>query len=203
MSNWLEFLTVYLKEVSTIIVSAGIVLAFIKNVSSKIKPYKDIGEKISNIEKKMEYVHKELSYNSGTSIKDKICKIQETSNKNIQLVNSVLCKQRWLLDNKPEPIFETDDKGLFTWVNESFIRLVKRGKDDLLGSKWKIIISEEERDSCYKHWEEAIEEKRNFEQTIFITDKKGQKYSCKCVASLQEDGKYIGTFSDITVIYSE
>lgn len=203
MSNWLDFLVTHIKDVSTIIVSAGVILAFIKNVSAKIKPYKDIGDKISNIEKKMEYVHKELSYNSGTSIKDKICKIEENASKNIQLVNSVLCKQRWLLDNKPEPIFETDERGQFTWVNESFVRLVKRGKNDLMDSKWKIIISEEGRDDCYKHWEEAIEEKRNFEQTIYITDKKGQKYSCKCVASLQEDHKYIGSLSDITPIYAE
>ena len=81
------------------------------------------------------------------------------------------------MDNREEPIFEADLDGNFTWVNEAFVKIVKRSHKDLLGNKWRIIVTEEKRNDIYSHWESAIKEKRNFEEKIFFTDKKGNKLS--------------------------
>ena len=91
----------------------------------------------------------------------------------------------------------TDENGNFTWVNESFIRLTKRSLLDLTGNKWKNIIEESSRDSIFDHWDRAIKEKRNFEETLIIVDKKGRKFSAMCVAVIQQDNKYIGSFFDV------
>lgn len=159
----------------------------------KLKPYTTITDDIMQI-------RKELTSNGGQSLKDFVKQIKTDVQANTDLTKTIMCRQRWILDNRTEPIFETDEKGNFTWVNEAFIRLTKRSCFDLLGNKWKNIIEESQRDAVFEHWDRAIEEKRNFEETIQIMDKKGNKYSAMCVATIQQDGKYIGSFTEIEQI---
>lgn len=156
----------------------------------KLKPYTTITDDISQI-------RAELTSNSGKSLKDLVKKIETEVKSNTDLTKTIMCRQRWILDNRNEPIFEADEKGNFTWVNEALIKLTKRSCIDLLENKWKNIIAEDERDSVFKHWDNAIKEKRNFEETIVITDKKGRVFSAMCVATIQEDGKYIGSLTNI------
>lgn len=156
----------------------------------KLKPYTTITDDISKIKA-------ELTSNSGKSLKDLVKKIEVDVESNTNLTKTIMCRQRWILDNRSEPIFETDEKGSFTWVNEAFIRITKRSCFDLLDNKWKNIIEESQRDGVFEHWNQAILEKRNFEETIHIVDKKGNKYSTMCIANIQQDGKYIGSFTEI------
>jgi len=162
-------------------------------ILKKLKPYTTITDDISKIKA-------ELTSNSGKSLKDLVKKIEVDVNSNTNLTKTIMCRQRWILDNRSEPIFETDENGNFTWVNEAFIRLTKRACYDLLNNKWKNIIIETQRDAVYEHWDRAIKEKRSFEETIQILDKKGRKFSAMCIASIQEDGKYIGYLTEIKEI---
>lgn len=162
----------------------------------KLKPYTTITDDIGKI-------RAELTSNSGKSLKDLVNKIKADVESNTDLTKTIMCHQRWILDNRAEPIFEADEEGNFTWVNEAFVKLAKRSCYDLLGNKWKNIIAEDERDSIFSHWEKAIKEKRNFEETIVITDKKGRRFSAMCIASIQEDGKYIGSLTNIEQTESE
>jgi PAS domain S-box-containing protein len=145
-------------------------------------------------------IRKELTSNGGQSLKDFVKQIKSDVQANTDLTKTIMCRQRWILDNRSEPIFETDENGNFTWVNEAFIRLTKRSCVDLLNNKWKNIIEENQRDSIFEHWDRAIQEKRNFEETIQIVDKKGNKFSAMCIANIQQDGKYIGALTDIKSI---
>lgn len=162
----------------------------------KLKPYTTITDDISQI-------RAELTSNSGKSLKDLVKKIEVDVESNTNLTKTIMCRQRWILDNRNEPIFEADENGNFTWVNEAFIKLTKRSCIDLLGNKWKNIISEDERDTIFKHWDNAIKEKRNFEETIVVTDKKGRAFSAMCIATIQEDGKYMGSLTNIQQTNSE
>ena len=130
-------------------------------ILKKLKPYTTITDDISKIKA-------ELTSNSGKSLKDLVKKIEVDVNSNTNLTKTIMCRQRWILDNRSEPIFETDENGNFTWVNEAFIRLTKRACYDLLNNKWKNIIIETQRDAVYEHWDRAIKEKRSFEETIQI-----------------------------------
>lgn len=162
----------------------------------KLKPYTTITDDISQI-------RAELTSNSGKSLKDLVKKIEVDVESNTNLTKTIMCRQRWILDNRNEPIFEADENGNFTWVNEAFIKLTKRSCIDLLGNKWKNIIAEDERDSIFSHWDRAIKEKRNFEETIVITDKKSRAFSAMCIATIQEDGKYMGSLTNIQQTNSE
>jgi len=159
----------------------------------KLKPYTTITDDIVKI-------RQELTSNGGKSLKDCVKKIHADVQANTDLTKTIMCRQRWILDNRNEPIFEADENGNFTWVNEAFIRLTKRSCNDLLNNKWKNIIIESQRDMMFEHWDNAIKEKRNFEETIHITNKKGERFSTMCIATIQEDGKYIGCLTDVKQI---
>ena len=77
----------------------------------KLKPYTTITDDIIKI-------RKELTSNGGQSLKDYVAQIKTDVQANTDLTKTIMCRQRWILDNRSEPIFETDEKGNFTWVNE-------------------------------------------------------------------------------------
>lgn len=195
--DFLSQLSLWIKEISVILGAIGSVYFFIYRALNKLKPYTEVIDKIKDLNEKIDNISSEFKNNHGTSLKDQICVIENSVKENTKLTKSIFYRQRWLLDNRIEPIFEADSKGYFTWVNDAFIRLVKRGPNDLLNNKWRNVVSEDHRESIYSHWEDAIKQKRNFEQTIYITDKNGDKYSAMCVACLQEDGNYIGTLLNV------
>ena len=197
--EFLSQLSGWTKEIMVIIGAIGSVYYFIYRALNKIKPYTEILETIEKLNIKIDTISGEFKNNHGSSLKDQICLIENSVKENTKLTKSIFYRQRWILDNRQEPIFEADHKGNFTWANDSFIRLVKRGQQDLLNNKWRNIISEEHRETIYSNWEDAIKQKRNFEETIYITDKKGVSYTAMCTAFLQEDGNYIGTLSNICV----
>lgn len=180
----------YISNVNSTIIALCAIGGHLFVLYKKLKPYTTITDDISKIKA-------ELTSNSGKSLKDLVKKIEVDVESNTNLTKTIMCRQRWILDNRSEPIFETDEKGSFTWVNEAFIRITKRSCFDLLDNKWKNIIEESQRDGVLEHWSQAILEKRNFEETIHIVDKKGNKYSTMCIANVQQDGKYIGSFTEI------
>lgn len=193
----LKHLNQWTAEIVMFLGFASSVYFFVQRSLNKIKPYTQVFENINNLSDKIDQISKEFKTNHGTSLKDQVSKIEKAVEENTKLTKSIFNRQRWILDNREEPIFEADSNGNFTWVNEPFIKAVKRSQSDLLGNKWRIIITEEKREDIYSHWEAAIKEKRNFEEKIYITDKKGNKFSANCVACLQEDGNYIGTLTNI------
>ena len=186
----------FIKNVNTGVVAIVALAGHLYFLWKKLKPYTTITEDIQKI-------REELTSNSGKSLKDCVKKIHHDVQANTDLTRTIMCRQRWILDNRSEPIFEADENGNFTWVNESFVRLTKRSIQDLLNNKWKNIVEESARDSAFSHWDQAIKEKRNFEETIVVTDKKGRKFSTMCMATIQEDGKYIGYLTDIKEVPTE
>lgn len=180
----------FLRNLNSTYVTLVAIGGFMVIILNKLKPYTTITDDIKQIKS-------ELTSNSGKSLKDLVKKIEVDVESNTNLTKTILCRQRWILDNRNEPIFEADEKGNFTWVNEAFVKLTKRSCYDLMGTKWKNIIAEPNRDIVYNHWDNAIKEKRNFEETILITDRKGKNFSAKCIASIQEDGKYMGSFCNL------
>lgn len=192
----LDSISNFLKNLNATYVTLVAISGFMVIFYNKIKPYTTITDDIGKIKA-------ELTSNSGKSLKDLVKKIEVDVESNTNLTKTILCRQRWILDNRNEPIFEADENGNFTWVNEAFVKLAKRSCIDLTGNKWKNIIAESDRDSVFTHWDNAIKEKRNFEETITLTDRKGRKYIAMCIASIQEDGKYMGTLTNIKDLSEE
>lgn len=205
VQNFMDALLSFLMEnsgkISAVLTLTGTVgvlaIKTYRIVKTKLSPYLQVVEGISKLSVQVESIAKQFEYDHGHSLKDQIRKIETTLERNTKITESIFNRQRWLMDTRSEPMFEADSKGNFTWANVAFVRLTKRGVADLLGNKWRNAISENAREDVVLKWNEAIKEKRNFEQTVHVTDKSGTEYAAWCVAALQDDGNYIGTFSEV------
>jgi PAS domain-containing protein len=163
----------------------------------KLQPYTNLTDHVESIGTEIKEIKKELTYNSGTSLKDLVNNIKSDVKSNTELTTTILNRQRWMLDNRSEPIFETNKQGKFTWVNDSFIRLTDRGFKDLKDNNWINILDEDIRNDIANDWYLAVSSKRNFEHTVKIIDGKNNVFQAKIVAHRQEDGNYIGTLNSI------
>ena len=156
----------------------------------KLKPYTTITKDIADLKNDISTISKELKPNGGKSIKDQINDLQLST-------KTILYRQRWILDNREEPIFETDEKGNFTWANDALMRLTDRSFRDLENNNWINALCEKTRDEVNDSWQIAIENKRNFEHEIIIVDGKNRAFHAKCQAVRQEDGIYMGKLTNI------
>jgi len=173
---------------SIVIIAAfcGYMFYFIK----KLHPFTTITSDIAVLKTEVSSISKELKPNGGKSMKDQMNDLQLST-------KTILYRQRWILDNREEPIFETDEKGNFTWANSALIRLTDRLFQDLENNNWINALCEKTRTEVNDSWQIAIENKRNFEHEIIIIDSKDRAFSAKCIAVRQEDGKYVGKLINV------
>lgn len=179
-----------INQINSSIVIITIFGGYMFYLVKKIQPFTTITKDISTLKTEVSNISKELKPNGGESIKDQINQLQSST-------KTILYRQRWILDNREEPIFETDIKGNFTWANDSLIRLTDRLFKDLENNNWINALCEKTRDEVNDSWQMAIENKRNFEHEVIIVDSKNRAFAAKCVAVRQEDGKYVGKLINI------
>lgn len=181
-----NFFTMANATIAALIIFTGYLISF----SKKIKPYISVKDDIAALKADLSKISSEFKTNGGKSLRDQINDLQAST-------KTILYRQRWILDNREEPIFETDEFGNFTWVNDAFARLTDRSFKDLQNNNWINCLKEESREEISESWKIAVENKRTFEHILFIVDSKNRVFSTKCIASRQEDGKYIGSFMSV------
>jgi len=192
-SNAINSLAAFFTLANATIAALIIFTGYLINFSKKIKPYISVKDDIASLKLEISEISNEFKTNGGKSLKDQINDLQVST-------KTILYRQRWILDNREEPIFETDEHGNFTWVNDAFVRLTDRPFRELQNNNWINSLKEDSREEITESWKIAIENKRTFEHILFIVDSKSRIFSTKCIASRQEDGKYIGSFMNIEKI---
>lgn len=154
------------------------------------KKYIDDNTTMHNMVKK---IYSEITPNHGSSIKDKVNKIETRINEQNESIDKISKRQYWILDNEPRCLFETDDEGRFLWINKSFKDLIKRDTEFVLGFGWKNIIHDEDREVVVDKFASCIKDGITYEDWFRICDINGNCYSVKCIATKAETNGYIGT----------
>lgn len=181
-----NFFTIANTTIAALIIFTGYLISF----SKKVQPYISVKDDIAALKTDLSKISSEFKTNGGKSLKDQINDLQAS-------IKTILHRQRWILDNREEPIFEADENGNFTWINDAFSRLADRPFRELQNNNWINCLREDTREEITESWRLAIENKRTFEHVLFIVDSKNRIFSTKCIASRQEDGKYIGSFMNV------
>jgi len=189
VKNISEYLTLANTTIAALILFGG----YLVNFTRKIKPYVAVTDDITHLKNEVALISNELKPNGGKSLKDQISDLQSST-------KIILYRQRWILESREEPTFETDGKGNFTWANDAFIRLTDRLFKDLENNNWINALCEKTRDQVNERWQSAIENKRNFEHEIIIIDGKNRAFSVKCCAVRQNDGVYMGKLTNVREI---
>lgn len=148
----------------------------------------------------IEYILKEFTPNHGTSLKDKIDKIEvglsentKITETNTEILRIITDRQKWLVDKQNIPIFETDAEGNWTWINDAFTNLVNTSRDELLDKKWISFIHESDRNRVTNEWENAVKNNRNSQISFIIVSIDGNKYNVEWYATKHKNNGYTGS----------
>ena len=119
---------------------------FFQNITKVLKTHDQLVNKI-------ETIYYEVTPNGGGSIKDKINKIDKELKENTEVTRTIFYRQRWILDQRDEPIFESGENGECLWVNNIYIKVFKKNKEEYLGEGWKNLIHSNDKDRVFKQWD--------------------------------------------------
>ena len=137
---------------------------------------------IKRVHDQVDTIFKEITPNGGGSIKDKINLISEQMKANTDMTEKIFLRQRWILDNREEPIFESTDDGRCVWVNKPYIKLVKQDVSYFLDNGWKNAIHEEDRERVVNLWNDCVKDGRMYEDEYRIVDANGKSIRVECVS---------------------
>jgi len=174
----MESIFVYLEKILVISAAGGVLFGAFKWVFTLNRNVKEI--------------LKEVKPNSGTSLKDHVDKINKQVSHDSNLIKTICTRQKWILDNRPEPIFECDTEGKCTWVNEKYCQLLKHDVDYFLGNGWKNGIFSEDLEMVEKEWARSIKDERSSVSIYRMIDREGTIYNVKAVATRKDNHGYIG-----------
>ncbi len=147
---------------------------------------------IFTLNRNVKEILKEVRPNSGTSLKDHIDKINKQVSHDSNLINTICTRQKWILDTRPEPIFECDTDGKCTWVNEKYCQLLKHDINYFLGNGWKNGILPVDLEMVEKEWDRSIKDKRSIVSIYRMIDREGTIHNVKVIATRDNNYGYIG-----------
>lgn len=177
----------------TILGGTSAAIAFLWKLSKKL--IKIINEKYTYLETslgKINEISKEFAPNHGSSLKDILSKMQTELALNTELTQKIASRQRWMFDEKEMPIFESDEQGLCVWANISYLKLIKRDMNFILGHGWKNVIAQEDRERVVHNWESCVKDGRDSEDTYHIIDSSGKKIKVFTAACKTGRFGYVG-----------
>ena len=158
-----------------------------------IKKIKTEYENLSKVHTMVETIYAELTPNHGTSMKDKVNKIADKLETNIKVTECIMYRQRWMLDNRDEPIFESDINGECTWVNSKYCNLTGYTFDEFLKNGWHNVVHAKDRERVVNEWAAAVNGKRDSRGSHRIVCKDGSVYKVHVIATRNADVGYIGS----------
>lgn len=110
---------------------------------------------------------------------------------------------RTLTKDAPVGIFETDAKGLTTYVNQTWLNYTGLSYEEAIGDAWMYIIHPEDRKNQVSSWKAKTKNIEPSETEYRIINKNGQLrwVNGKAIPVINSSGKvtgYIGTIADVT-----
>lgn len=141
---------------------------YIKNRRMKNEKIETMVNSFECIQQKLDSLVAELRPNGGKSLRDLVEKINENTTYNREYVRATL-------DNDMQMIFETDSKGEYVWVNDTYGRYTGKQEHDLMGYGWINTVCNSDRTRVRDEWESCIEEHRDFSSEYEINTMDGNR----------------------------
>jgi len=190
-SNWQSTYD-YFQFIIAASATAGIIYKISEFVVKKIKTEYN---NLTRIHTMVETIYSEITPNHGSSIKDKVVAIESRLEENTKMTKQISHRQRWILDNREEPILESDSLGNFTWVNDKYCRLSGHDIAFFLGNGWRNIVHEDDRERIVSEWNGAITDKRDSHISFRLVTREGKVYNVHSIAIRNAESGYIGNIN--------
>lgn len=147
--------------------------------------YKSIRPSVKKVFKSFDDIQliKEQVYpNGGTSLRDSVNRIEkdvrEAKEEIFDISNDAarMDARQWaIVASLKDPIWEFNATGQCIRANSSLLDLVERSNDEMNGHGWENIIHNDDKQSVYNEWRDAVNNKRSFERKYRIVAKQSGK----------------------------
>ena len=144
---------------------------------------------------KIDKIFDEITPNGGTSMKDKIDKIDD----NLHLWQEI---QLAMAADTKAALFRTDSEGNCVWVNRTYTKIVGRSFSEILGHGWQNVISQEDREKVVAEWYKSVEENREFSMDYNFETPDGEKTLVKGrgYKLVNSKGDLLGYWGNCTIL---
>lgn len=178
--------------------SFGAIVAFIAGCATLykvvLKPGYHMFKKMQKLFETVERIDKEFLPNGGGSMKDTLNRIEARQMKSEQ-------RQKVLLLDSDDLIYETDANGDTTWVNRTYTRVVNKGLDELKGNGWISCIYSEDQDKVMEEWITCFKQSRDFDMDFRMwAQDKVINVNSKAHPLVDDKGKVIGYLGQTIIL---
>lgn len=180
---------IYVAGISAII--SGIIVIYKKAIKPMVKAVTSYYRTIEKIDK----IFEEVTPNGGTSIKDKIDKMDHS----LALIQQV---QDAMAADTTAALFRTDSEGNCVWVNRTYTRTAGRDVSELMGHGWQNAVAQEDRDHIVEEWYTSVKENREFSLEFNFETPTGHKTRAKVRSYKLVDskGEILGYFGNCQLL---
>jgi len=138
--------------IGAILAIGGFIVSFKKWVLKPIfKFWNDVKQTLINIE----YISKQIKPNGGSSILDKLQRIERR-----QIISDY--RYSIILNNIDIAMYETDHTGACLWVSEEWTKYTGLHLEHARGNGWINAVYYEDRDKVFEEWKDSLDQKREF-----------------------------------------
>src|SRR6476619_1812880 len=210
--EWIRWFIHWLPEIAGALTGAGIIYAVLMKIYTKfIKPDLELRRKMQMLAAQTETLLQQdkrirefaeqmnsqtdmltelvtqMRPNGGSSMLDILRGLESR-------IAFLSTRQRILYDEYKIALFHADADGRLTYVSPAYGYMVSRSPEDILGDGWKTHIADGFLDLVDRHWEQAIEEQRDFRMpTIFINARNGRTIAVEMKAApVKNDNRLYG-----------
>lgn len=189
------------EQIAFFMLTAGFIGLLYKIIRSIVLFAKKTWDRLEVAFEQLTYVHKEIKPNSGSSLYDKINKIQNEVAILRQDITIQHIITRQIRDDMANiPYCEFDVSGNLKFANKKFQALFKTHEDQLEELGWFSLLPEEARVSVFNRWSDSMKNGTPFQATLngFGDDEGVLTYILKTEQVKDGDGKIIYVIGKIS-----
>lgn len=167
----------------------------VKGAFTMIARLQRVENHVGQINTKLDSILKELQPNGGSTIKDTVTRIDNALTVNVE-------RQRVFNNDSMNGLMETDAEGNCVWANSTYLGIVGRTIESVLGKGWVNTIQASERDRVMTEWDDALEEDREFEYEYHVVTTRGERKMVRIRSMKLRDsnGTTVGYIKTVTPV---
>jgi PAS domain S-box-containing protein len=139
---------------------------------------------IGRMAKLVKEIRAEFSPNGGSSMRDLVAKHGEQ-------LSFIVARQWAIVDGLGDPMWESDSRGMCVRANRALSALLRRSRDELLGTNWELCVHPADRERVLDAWADAVDRKRAFEGNFRVVDTSGKVYCIDAAATPIVQGQIV------------
>lgn len=176
----------------------GIVAAWIKVINPLRKEAK---RKKADLYRMIKSVHDEVKFNGGSSIKDAIFELKETTKRINYRLGEIEENQKIAMNLQGVAFWNSDTDGECVYASPALCKIIGRSESEILGTNWAAWLVYEDKKRVYDAWLFSVKTGSAFDEVYSFEKPDGSVVKVWGLAFHKRiDGEHLGTLGKLAQI---